>query len=373
MATMTRASLKTRIAAACVATLVASGSAYLVWCAYGGPKSTVEVQVTAGAAGDEPWQGQAAYAIDAIAGLRPARSRIMRMPMVALDDSNVQEVVKHRDANAFLREKPLPDLADASRVILVGDSHLDGVVSTSDNLTTLLEDAATANGTPTAFLNAGCGFYSLWQSVLRACDLIQRYQPKVVVLVVFMGNDFIECDNQSMPHLDDELRHQLALADPPPETTSARKKRVEMIEQYRLLFWQGLNQAMYLMDHPDRLSVIASKAAHAIEHMEREAQAHNVQVLWALLPSFDLAFPDYAKGLGKGVEAVVNSGAQRRMRDAFVAELTKRGSAIVDLETAFKDDGRALTLYAKDFHIYRDGHRVAADVLAPSIDKLLGR
>jgi hypothetical protein len=120
-------------------------------------------------------------------------------------------------------------------------------------------------------------------------------------------------------------------------------------------------------------SAIASKAAHAIEHMEREAQAHNVQVLWALLPSFDLAFPDYAKGLGKGVEAVVNSGAQRRMRDAFVAELTKRGSAIVDLETAFKDDGRALTLYAKDFHIYRDGHRVAADVLAPSIDKLLGR
>ncbi len=37
-----------------------------------------------------------------------------------------------------------------------------------------------------------------------------------------------------------------------------------MIEQSSLLFWQGLNQAMYLMDHPDRLPAIAKQAAHAM-------------------------------------------------------------------------------------------------------------
>lgn len=40
-----------------------------------------------------------------------------------------------------------------------------------------------------------------------------------------------------------------------------------MIGQTRLLFSQGLNQAMYLMDHPDRLAAIAKRAAHAIEPM----------------------------------------------------------------------------------------------------------
>ncbi|MFT4514339.1 MAG: hypothetical protein ACI89X_002923 [Planctomycetota bacterium] len=370
---MTRASLKTRIVATCVATLIASGLAYGVWSLYGGPKSTVKVQALEGAEKDELWQDQPSYAVDPVVGLRPTRSTVMRMPMVALDGSDVQAVVKHRDANAFLREKPLPALADAERVMVVGDSHLDGVVSTADNLTTLLEDAATEDNTPTAFLNAGCGFYSLWQSVLRACDLIPRHQPKVVVLLVFMGNDFIELDSQKMPHLDDELRHQQARVDAPPETTTARQKRVGMIEQYRWLFWQGLNQAMYLMDHPDRLPLLAKKAGHAIEHMEREAEAHDVRVLWALLPSFDLVFGDHAKGLGKGAESVVESGAQRRMRDAFVAELMKRGAAIADLEPAFKADGRATTLYAKDFHIYRDAHRVAAEALAAPINKLLGR
>jgi len=171
---MTRASLKTRIAAACVATLIASGLVYGVWSAYGGPKSTVKVEALEGAEKDEPWRGQGNYAVDPVAGLRPTRSTVLRMPMVALDGSDVQEVVKHREANAFLREKPLPALEDAERVIVVGDSHLDGVVSTVDNLTTLLEDAATASNTPTVFLNAGCGFYSLWQSVLRACDSIHQ-------------------------------------------------------------------------------------------------------------------------------------------------------------------------------------------------------
>jgi hypothetical protein len=96
-------------------------------------------------------------------------------------------------------------------------------------------------------------------------------------------------------------------------------------------------------------------------------------VLWTLLPSFNLVFADHANGLGKGAESVINSGAQRRMRNAFVAELTKRGAVIADLDPAFKADGRATTLYAKDFHIYRDAHRVAAKALAAPINKLLGR
>ena len=322
---------------------------------------------------EQRWRGIRGYAVDPVVGMRPMGSMIVRFPMVALDGSDVQAVVKHRDANAFLREAPLPELQDAERVLLLGDSHTDGAVSTADNFATLMEGAATASNTRTAFLNGGCGFYSLWQSVLRACDLIPRYQPKVVVIVVFLGNDFVELDNLKVPHLDDQLRHQPGSENAPPESTSDRQKRMGMIEPYRGLFWQGLNQAMYLAEQPERLAVLTKKSAHAIEHMERVAREHSVRVLWALLPSFDLVFADHARGLGTGAAAVITSGSQRRMRDAFVAELTKRGAAIADLEPAFKADGRATTLYAMDFHVYRHAHQVMAKALAPVIDQLLDR
>lgn len=370
---MAKASLKIRIAAAAVATAIASGVAYGVWFVLRAPKSSANVELLPGSEQDVPWQGQRAYAVDPVVGRRPSRSCIVRTPMVALDGSDAQETVKHRDEHAFLRERPLPKLQDAARVLVVGDSHLDGVVSTEDNVTTLLEAMAAASGNKTAFLNAGCGLYSLWQSVLRACDLVPRYQPKVVVVLVFLGNDFLELDNPTVPHLDDELRHQQAVADAPPESTSDRRKRMGMIEPYSQLFWQGLNQAMYLSDHPERLPVLTRKAAHAIEHLEAVAAANDARVLWALLPSFDLVFADHARGLGKGAATVVSSGVQRRMRDAFVAELEQHNAAIVDLEPAFVANGKPLTLYAMDFHIYRLGHRVAAETLASPIDQLLER
>lgn len=372
-APMGRASLKTKITAACLATLLASAAAYGVWSAYGGPKSTEKVKALPGSEQDEPFPGKSGYAVDPVVGIRRLRSTVAEMPMVALDGTDPQMSAKHRDEHGFLRQKPLPPLADAARVLVVGDSHVDGVVSTADNLTSLLEETATRKGTPTAFLNVGCGFYSVWQSVLRVCDLIPRYQPKAVVVVVFLGNDFLDLENRGMPHLDDELQPQPAAKDLPPETTSARRRRLGMIEQYRLLFWQGLNQAMYLMDHPERLAALQEKTGYAIDHMHEVAKANDVRVLWALLPSFDLVFPEHAKGLGDGAKDVIESGAQRRMRDAFVAELQKRDAKVVDLELAFRADGRAGTLYAKDFHIFRDGHRVAAEALGPAVDTLLGR
>ena len=370
---MARASLTTRITAAAVATVIATGIAYGIWSRFGGPRSSSQVELLPGAEDEVPWRGQRAYSEDPVVGRRPTRLSIVRTPMLALDGTDVQETVKHRDAHAFLRQRPLPNLQAADRVLMVGDSHLDGVVSTEDNLSTLLEDQAMAKGKPTVFLNAGCGLYSLWQSVLRACDLMPHYQPKVVVVVVFLGNDFLDMENPTVPHLDDELRHQPAVANAPPETTSDRMKRLAMVDPFSQLFWQGLNQAMYLLDRPERLPVLARKAGHAIEHMQSVATANHVDVLWALLPSFDLVFEEQAKGFGKGAEAVIRSGAQRRMRDAFVAELMQRNANVVDLDPAFRANGDLATLYAMDFHIYRLGHSVAADALAQPIAVMLRR
>jgi hypothetical protein len=71
-------------------------------------------------------------------------------------------------------------------------------------------------------------------------------------------------------------------------------------------------------------------------------------------------------------DEVVRGGAQRRLRDAFVAVLDAAGARWVDAEPAFRADG-GITLYALDFHIWRRGHQRLFETLRAPVDELLAR
>ncbi len=359
-----------RLSVAAVATLIATAAAFAIWRACGGPRSTVIVTVDPGVEAETTWDGKEALVVDPVAGFRPRRSSTQRMPMAALDGVAPEEIVKRRDAHGFLRDDELPATLDRPAVLVVGDSHVDGVVSTAENFTSLLEARFAGSGEACRVLNAGCGLYGLWQSVLRARDLLPRWRPKLVVVVVFLGNDFLDLENPTGPHLDDALRELAGGERTEPETTSARERELALPTLFSQLFWQGLNQAAYLRGAQERVDVLARKAAHAVETMETAAAAQGAKVLWVLLPSFDLVFPDKVAALGGRIKETVESGAQRRMRDAFTVVLASR--AVVDLEPVFRADG-ALGLYAIDFHVFRRGHQRIAEALEAPIRDVVTR
>lgn len=365
--------LLARLLLAAVATALAVGLASLVRELLGGARSTMTVSVDPDASPETTWDGKEALVVDPVAGFRPRRSSTIRMPMAALDGVAPEEIEKRRDAHGFLRLTELPRELERPSVLVVGDSHVDGVVSTAENFTSLLEAESGRSVLPACHvLNAGCGLYSLWQSALRARDLLPTYRPAVVVVVVFLGNDFLDLDNPTVPHLDDALVERAAAGRNAPETTSARKREIGLPALFEQLFWQGLNQALYLHRDPGRIAVLAQKGGHAVERLESAAAEQSARVLWVLLPSFDLVFPARVEGFGGLAKELVAGGAQRRMRDAFVAELERRAADFVDLEPAFRADGR-LGLYAIDFHVFRDGHRLMADQLAAPIAERLRR
>ena len=142
----------------------------------------------------------------------------------------------------------------------------------------------------------------------------------------------------------------------------ARERDLALVAPYSQLFWQGLNQALLLHREPARLDLWMRKARHAITAMEHAAAANEAKVIWALLPSFDLVFPERTQGLSKLADEVVRGGAQRRLRDALVAVLADMKAHVVDVETHFRADGN-LALYAMDFHIYRRGHQQLFEAL----------
>lgn len=350
---------------------MAAGLAALALWAALGARDSVTVRVVPGTDPEPNWGKHDALTPDPVAGFRPKRSIELEFPMAALDDSARLTIHKRRGAHGFLRRTDLPDELTGPRVLALGDSHLDGVVPTEDNLTALLEDALRDDpGGEHWVLNAGCGLYSLYQYALRSRTLVPRYRPDVVLVVVFCGNDFGELDNVRFPHLDDALAERPPDPDPPPEETSRRKQALDLFVEAP--FWQGMNQALYLFEEPERSEPIRRKATRTVELLEQVAHDGGADVLWVLIPSFDLVFPDKIASASPLAGQVVESGVQRELHDWFLDMLRTRESHVVDMLPVFRADG-SLGIYAIDFHIFVRGHRLVADRVLPALRRLLHR
>lgn len=275
-----------------------------------------------------------------------------------------------------IRPEPLPEPLTAPAVLMVGDSHLYGFCDVRENASTLLETRIRRRGWPEAIVaNGSCPYYSLFQVAERMRTLAPHLAPRVCIAVVFVGNDFVELEDRGRPHLDDALQPQPRNPRPPAEKTSARHLLFNRCrpQQYDELFWQGINQAIYLHRHPERYPVLLAKGRRCVKRMRAQARASGGRLIVALIPAyddfvdFDLPFDDCGI-MGQ----VLAERWNRRLRLDFKEEVEGLGVPVVDLWPEFRD-ADADDLYAGDFHIWAEGHRVLAEALAPQVTRLLAQ
>lgn len=334
--------------------------------------------VSTGIAGDDVEAPQSPLlALDPVVGIRPRRNYEQNFVMHALHSpgsgGGKDRITRRTNNLALVRPTDVTELAPGARVLLVGDSHLMGVVNAPDNAAARLESMLLKGGFPQAAVyNASCGFYSLWQDVLRVRQMAETLAPDALVVVVFLGNDFVELEDLGRPHLDDALTEQPADPKPPAETTSARMRRLALPEEP--LFWQGLDQAAYFAEHPERFEPVCAKARRCLEALRDEAQRRAIPALVALLPSYDLVFPDRVAAVNDAARAAAAAGANGRFRERMVALTAELGLPAVDVLDSFRAWGRE-DLYATDYHIFVKGHellatRIGAALEAPLLESL---
>lgn len=302
------------------------------------------------------------YVVDPVVGHRPKRSLAVRLHVGPLGGEPVRARRLHNNLG-LIRADDLFELPAAPRVLFVGDSHSMGVVANADNASDVLERrlrAAHADA-PATVLNASAGYYSLWQLVLRSRTLADALRPQLFVLSVFLGNDLLELEDRGRPHLDDDLVERPAADPPPPQTTSARLEWLRLTGD-EPLFWQGLNQAAYLHLHPERLEPLLAKAGRCLDEAAALAARHDARLVVALIPSYDLLFPERVARCGERAMEAVRAGGNARLRAGLLARLAQRGIACADLHDALRADGRD-ELYATDYHLFVAGHRLLAEAL----------
>jgi hypothetical protein len=311
---------------------------------------------------EKSWRSR--YSVgDPVVGWRARRSVVSRHRGAPLGGQPVRHVRVHNNLG-LIRSDDLTELPEGRRVLLVGDSHLMGVVSNHENAADVLEQLAreTSGRADWFVFNASCGNYSLYQYVLRARTLMERLKPDTLLVVIFAGNDLLELEDVQRPHIDDRGAERPAASEPVPETMTRRLLTLGLTQDQQGLFWQGLNQATYLRDYPQRQRPMLSKMRRSLELLVELASHHEVTLLVAVLPSFDLIFPDRVAAMSEPLQRLMARNVNVNLYASLVSTLYELGIPTVDLRNQFRVAERD-GLYADDYHIYVGGHRVVAEAL----------
>jgi hypothetical protein len=314
------------------------------------------------------------YVWDAVCFVRPRPYTILELSVGPVGGGpQVPYRLVHIE-HGLVRPAPLPEARNKPIVLMIGDSHLYGFTDITHNAATLVEASLTSEDEPAALVvNASCPYYSPYQYTLRARTLWNVLAPRVVVATVFVGNDFVELEDTSRPHLDDRLQEQPPSPDPPRETTSGRWLIYKTCRpgHFKELFWQGMNQAIHLHRQPERYPVLLAKARRALTLLRADCEKHDATLVVVLIPAYDdyvdhrLPFRDHAT-MGPIVRAEIN----RRLRIDLAAELTHAGITVVDLFDVFQSADQP-DLYAGDFHIWKQGHALLAQAVLPHVRQAL--
>jgi len=317
---------------------------------------------------DEPsteriWRNDRFSVVDDAIGWRPRRNVAKRMRIAPMGGTRELEVRRQNNLG-LIRDDDVTELAAGRRILLLGDSHMMGVVDDVENASHLLETLARErSGDPELTVyNAACGSYSPYQYVLGGRSLADRLDPDTMVVVIYVGNDLIELEDPGRPHIEDLGNESPATEDPLEEVLTKRLADLALPPAHQGLFWQGLNQAAYFRDFPERLRPMLGRLRRSLELLKELAASHDAALLVAVLPSFDLVFPEPASAVSAPAAALLRRKTNVNLHAALVAALYEQGIETVDLLPRFRADGR-LALYAEDYHIHVLGHQLLADAL----------
>jgi len=348
-------SIQQRIVLAALSTVVSGLAAYAIWWAW-------DLETHQDQGRNNLHFGALEH--DDVVGVRPRKSAVMKGLMGPLHGTNIP-ITRHQNNLGLIRKTDLQGQLSGPQILLHGDSHIMGIVNTADNVSSILETKLRKNPSTSKalVLNAACHDYTFYQYVLRHRTLSAQLQPKVIVVVAYMGNDFLGLEDTRRPYIDDQGREQPTNPNPPAETTTARLKELGLDESDPLsgLFWQGLNQAFYFQQHPERVPVVKQKAIRVLQLSQAEAKKSKAQLVLAVLPSCDLVLPNAVGVLDKPViRSVMKSGIQQNFYDWFLSTLQKHRIEHIDLLPLLRNNGRT-QLFANDLHIWVPAHRLIAE------------
>jgi lysophospholipase L1-like esterase len=287
------------------------------------------------------------------------------------------------------------------RILALGDSHTDGTANNAETYPNVLESALVSQGLQAEVLNAGVGSYSPFTELLWFHFYGRQYQPEVIVVGLYVGNDLnqmkaferITIANDGTVFVDgtplqprrrpvgewvgDQVGRSYLysvasglLGGLRPETDIPVREQAS--HACRGCFWQSLDQAYSF--HSGDLS--ADKARNRLDNIltefQKQADAAGARLIIMLIPtkrqvegpSADAErFARAADMLGLSAEErEFDSLALETVLDACERAQVEALNLLPSLQEVFANTGEPL-YYVTDWHLNPAGHRAVASML----------
>ncbi len=317
-------------------------------------------------------------------------------------------------------ETSLEKVPGVTRVLVLGDSHTDGVCFNEESYPNLLEAEWNRRAERPAYeiINAGFGPSSPYQQWWAFEQVYQRLDPDHLIVAWYAGNDLVELlrsdervhlkwtgqefvheaptkandDTRSAPttwslckaFLRDRLSLYHALVQ-----IRALRKMVRSAEQdeYRERLesamaahagpvWQGLNQSYYFTHHPEAWESALRMMAHILDKYRAYADEHEISLTVVVIPTLRQVHPEYDDdGLRATIETLALGEADlewdARACQALVELCRERNVTVVDmrepLRLATRRSPEQPVYYRFDHHLNVHGNRI----LAAELDRTL--
>lgn len=263
------------------------------------------------------------------------------------------------DSRGFRRPGEVAAVRPKLRVLVVGDSHVEGVVPVEETLTMRLEGHLTElHGVGAAeVLNASRGGYALY-NYLGVLERNLDLEPHVFVMVVYGGNDFagllpmhLYFKGRELPPADEDWALDLTLAQ----------------RAYGAAIAQGYHQIGYFSRAPEAAELALEGAIEVVRATDRLCNENGIRFVCAYLPPMEAVERERIAERLRPIEEMLRLSPEdiestERLGDRFLAQLAEEGVETLDLRPALRRNAGAL-YWKQDHHLATAGHRVVADAL----------
>lgn len=246
-------------------------------------------------------------------------------------------------------------LPGSLRILVTGDSHIDGVVATRESFPNVLGTMLNAKDPTRSYdvLNGGCGFYT-FTNYAGLLDKFIFLKPDIFVVVIYLGNDFLGVARALAKSGEIEMKRP---RDYMPGLNGAGRRNPGAIGQY-------LNQALFFKTYPHVWERTREVAYAALDHIMYVARGEGIRVFFVFLPAKIMTTPPEATGINDlagilGVTPDEMREFDRKAKGAVVDWMETRHAEYLDVADAMSRSSREL-FWKKDHHLNVDGHQALA-------------
>ncbi len=259
-------------------------------------------------------------------------------------------------------DSTIPKKENEVRILITGDSHIDGVVYNEESLASVLQEklneqaAEREEDSSYVVLNGGHGFYSF----KNYYGLLQKYQKLGLdhfIVVIFNGNDFRE----TLLYEEESKRFGNVMQN----MIFRLKRKIQYEIGHDIPLNQGIDQEYYFWSNPGELSKAMQTAQEYMSDIKEFCSRNNIGLTVALLPSkteSDPVFSNYVEQELELPKALTKKNEE--LTEEFINRLEKENFTIVDLSVPLGQKEKKKKMYwDRDLHINHHAHEAIGEYL----------